>query len=80
MGIENWGEFEEQFEDQSEEVTQIERVVDDPRRHTLGGFLPGRGFSPSEAETYEAPDSLDFDQTADLPPFPDAAPATSLKR
>lgn len=74
MGIEDWGDFEQSHEDEAA-IEQIERQLDDPRRHTLGGFLPGRGFRPSEAETYETPDSLDFDETADAP-FPEATPAT----
>ena len=78
MGIEDWGELDSISSDVTEEIVQIERVVDDPRRHSLGGFLPGRGFSPSEAETYESPDSLDFDETSDAP-FPDATAAAPFK-
>jgi len=75
MGIENWGDFEET----TEEIARIEQVVDDPRRHTLGGFQPGRGFGPSEAEGYEAPESLDFDETVEAP-FPEPEPASPWKR
>jgi hypothetical protein len=74
MGIEDWGAFEDASQDEAT-IEQIERQLDEPRHHTLGGFLPGRGFGPSEAESYEAPESLDFDETAELP-FPDAVPAT----
>jgi hypothetical protein len=72
MGIEDWGDFEGQSE-QSEQVAGVE-AVDDPRQHTLGGFVPGRGFGPSEAESYDSPESLDFDETVDKMPFPEAAP------
>jgi len=73
MGIEDWGEFEQQSE-QADRAAGVEVIDDDPRHHTLGGFVPGRGFGPSEAETYASPESLDFDETVDTTPFPEAAP------
>lgn len=75
MGIENWGDFEERT---TEEISAVEEV-DEPRRHSLGGFQPGRGFGPSEAESYDMPESLDFEETVDMPPFPDSTPASPWK-
>jgi hypothetical protein len=74
MGIENWMEHEE---------TPVPETtaVDEPRRHMLGGFRPGKGFAPPEVdendETLTAPIDVDFgkapapddDDTADAAPF-----------
>ncbi len=49
MAIENWMDLDH---------------VEDPRRHTLGGFRPGRGFGPSDVEdddTLTAPIEVDKD-------------------
>jgi len=76
MGIENWLELEH-------EETEVSpaTVVDEPRRHMLGGFKPGKGFAPSEVdendETLTAPIDVDFaqpaaqedDDTVDAAPF-----------
>jgi hypothetical protein len=60
MAIEDWGEFE-----------TVNDAIDEPRRHTLGGFRPGQGFAPSESDnddTLTAP--LDF-ELDDAPAAPD---------
>ncbi len=48
MAIEEW---------ESEQA--VEDLVDDPRRHTLGGFRPGEGFHPLDDD--ETLTSLEFD-------------------
>ena len=77
MGIEDWGEFEDQA--QVAEVEPAEQV-DNPLRHRISGFVPGQGFGPSAVETSDAPDSLDFEETAETPPFPDAVIESIWKR
>ena len=54
MAIEDWGIEAEPVD-----------TVDDPRRHTLGGFRPGEGFRPSDED--ETLTSLEFeaDDTAE---------------
>lgn len=47
--------------------------VDDPRRHTLGGFRPGRGFGASEMDEDETL-SIEFEKDDTSPeenPFRD---------
>lgn len=42
--------------------------VEDPRRHTLGGFRPGQGFAPSgveEDDTMTAPIEVGQDDVGD---------------
>lgn len=49
--------------------------VDDPRRHTLGGFRPGRGFGSSELDD-DVTLSIEFEKDepgARENPFGDAA-------
>ncbi len=45
--------------------------VDDPRRHTLGGFRPGRGFGSSQIDDDETL-SIEFEKDDD--PAPDSNP------
>jgi hypothetical protein len=40
-------------------------IVDDPRRHTLGGFRPGEGFSASSTDDDETLTSLEFEKDDD---------------
>jgi hypothetical protein len=65
MGIDNWPDREDA--DGSKATP-----VDEPRRHMLGSFRPGRGFAPSEIdendETLTAPIDLDTEEA----PFPDS--------
>ncbi len=54
--------------------------VDDPRRHTLGRFRPGRGFGASEMDEDETL-SIEFerdDASTEQNPFADAS--TDVKR
>lgn len=76
MGIENWLELEHE-----ETPVSPTTAVDEPRRHMLGGFRPGKGFAPPEVdesdETLTAPIDVDFspapasedDDTVDAAPF-----------
>jgi hypothetical protein len=48
MAIEDWGIEAEPMD-----------AVEDPRRHTLGGFRPGQGFRPSDDD--ETLTSLEFE-------------------
>ncbi len=54
--------------------------VDDPRRHILGGFRPGRGFGASEMDEDETL-SIEFERDDASPeqnPFADVS--TDVKR
>jgi hypothetical protein len=65
MGIENWPDKIE-VEQPSEA-----NAVDEPRRHMLGSFRPGLGFTPSEVdedETLTAPIDVDSEEA----PFSEA--------
>ncbi|MEP6802826.1 MAG: hypothetical protein ABJC07_12840 [Acidobacteriota bacterium] len=51
--------------------------IDDPRRHTLGGFRPGRGFGASEMDEDETL-SIEFEKDDASPeenPFGDLSAA-----